>query len=88
MRDSMDGLAITTVLSFDDMARDLNRQNTERLIDSLRERISKLDRVQRKAMKADACVTLNKQQARDYEERAQGLSELRRELLDLVRVHK
>jgi hypothetical protein len=67
------------------MAEQFSRQHSADLIGKLRERIKQLDHIHSKATDRAAYITMNKQETRNYEERAQGLSELRRELLNLVR---
>lgn len=69
------------------MAERLNKHIAE-LIEKLRERIKKLDHDQNRAMELAAYVTMSKQATQDYDERAQRLTELRRELLNLMQGQK
>lgn len=59
--------------------------DTGKLIDSLRERIKKLNQVHIKAMEAAIYLPMNKQEMQAHEESGHRLSELRRELIDLIR---
>lgn len=70
------------------MVEQLNTQHTVELIASLRERIKKLDCDHNRDRKIAAFITMNRQETFNYEDRAQRLSELRRELLDLMRSQK
>lgn len=72
------------------MAEPLNRRNpeTDPAIRALRERIEKLDEVQRRAVERAAYIPMSKQETMDHEDRAQRLNDLRRELLSLTRSRK
>lgn len=57
-------------------------------IQSLRERIDKLSNEQADALSKSVYVSMSNEQNREYNERAEQLTELRGELLDLMRAEK